>query len=267
MQVRLLWLSGLSFIAIPLAAQTVVPGTISKPSSSASGVKNTGAEAALANKLQTVNEFGDNGFDLIAFDTRPRTVRGTPFVVPGWAMGEVRLGAKAKPMSGVLKFDVFNQQVRALRPQGDSIILAPGSILSFSLRPTGINGQPEERRFELLPPGAVTGVPVAFAEALSSGEELRLLKLPRKTIIKGNSDPSYSSSNPVDSYQNSAQYFLRWADGTVVSVKPTQASIVAAVALRQSAVAAAETKNKTKARSDAELAAVVQRMNEAMPRK
>jgi hypothetical protein len=180
-------------------------------------------------------------------------------------MGEVIFGTNTKTAAGTLKFDVFSQQVRALRPQGDSIVLAPDKIQGFTIRPTGGNGKPEERRFERLPNGTMTEAPLAFAEVLSNGNELRLLKLQRKTIRKGQFDTAYNSGTPEDFYQTMTQYFLRWSDGTVVPVKPTVSSIIGAVAPRQAAAAAAEMQKKIKAKSDAELGELVQRLNAAIP--
>lgn len=271
MRINLLCLLGLGLIVSPVAAQTVIPPTVSKatdgPDDKPLVKKVSSSELAVVDKLRSVTDVGDNGFDILAFDTRKRTVRGTPFVVPGWAKGEVVFGANSKALQGVLKFDVFNQQVRALRPQGDSIIISPDKIQGFTIRPTGANGTPEERRFERLPNGAAPEAPLAFAEVLSTGNELRLLKLQRKVIRKGQYSTGYNSSNPEDFYQAATQYFLRWSDGTVTQVKPTVGSIIGAVAPRQAAVAAAEMQKKTKAKSDAELGELVQRLNAAIPAK
>jgi len=267
MRINLLSLLGLGLVATPLAAQTVVPAPSSKPTEvSAAPAKKSGInENAIVDKLRNVNDFGNNGYDVVAFSTRPRTVRGTPFIVPVWSQGEVVFGTNAKATTGVLKFDIFNQEVRVLRPQGDSIILAPDKIQAFTLRPAGADGQPEERRFERLPSGAVAEAPVSFAEVLSAGSELRLLKSQRKTIRKGQYDPAYNSKSPEDFYQPVTQYFLRWADGTVAPVKPSVGGIIGVVASRQPAVVAAEMQKKPKAKSDAELGELVQRLNAAIP--
>ena len=270
MRINLLTMLGFGLVATPLAAQTVIPAPIPKtPQETPAKPLQTGEskELAVVDKFRNVSEIGSNGFDVVAFDTRKRTVRGSPFVVPGWAMGEVVYGADAKKAPGTLKFDAFNQQVRVLRPQGDSVILSPEKIQGFTIRPTGANGKPEERRFERLPNGTVMEAPLAFAEVLSSGEEVRLLKLQRKTIRKGQFDTSYNSGSPEDFYQTATQYFLRWSDGTVAPVKPSVGGIIGIVASRQPAVVAAEMQKKPKAKSDAELGELVQRLNAAIPAK
>lgn len=257
---------GLNCFVLPGIAQTVVlPSEKAGTSADADAVKDAVTESTVVNKMKDINANGPNGFDILPFDMRPRLVRGTPFLVQGWAMGEVMLEAAAKPTPAVLKFDIYNQQVRALRTKGDSIILAPEKIQSFTIRPTGSDGKPVERRFERLPGALVLQTPVAFAEDLSTGTELRLVKLQRKTIIKGQVDALYGNSNaPVDAYESSTQYYLRWTDGTYVPVKPNKASILAAVTLRQAAAVTAEMQDKTKLRSDAELGNMTQRINDKL---
>jgi hypothetical protein len=204
---------------------------------------------------------GTNGYDVLAFDERLRPVLGTPFLVPGWAKGDVTLGANGKPVPAVLKFDIVNQELRVLRPQGDSIILAPEQLRAFTLTAMGPQGQPEARRFERLPGGLVPDVAVGYAENISATSELQLLKFQQKIILKTRVGSSYEGNAPAHAFQTKTQYFLRWADGTCVPVKPSRNSLLAAVASRHAALAAAEMQDNTKVRSDSDLAALVQRVN------
>ncbi|SFP96980.1 hypothetical protein [Hymenobacter arizonensis] len=261
MRFYLLCLIGFNFTVLPLAAQTVVLPTSAGGKASTISDKPDNA-LVLADKVRNVTEIGLSGYDAVAFDMRPRLTRGTPFLVPGWAMGEVLLGNQDQPIEGVLKFDIHNQQLRAMRPQGDSLILASHAIKTFMLRPTGPDGKPVERRFDQVPSGLVPSLGVAFAENLSTGNEVSLLKLQWKTILKGQVESTYNSNKPTDSYQINSQYYLRWADGSMTPVKPTSNSILAALAMRQAAAAAVEAQNKSKARTDAELAAIVRRVND-----
>ncbi|MEL5993525.1 hypothetical protein [Hymenobacter segetis] len=257
----LLLLAGFGCVAAPAVAQTVVLPSAQTASTIAreKAVKDAIAEAALVNKMTAIN--GANDGDVLGFDTRARKVRGTPFLFPGWAMGDAQLSTSAKPMAGVFKFDAYNQQLRALRSQGDSIILTPEKLQGFTLRPTGSDGKPMERHFELLPSSLVPDVPVAYAEDLSMGKELRLLKFQRKTVFSEKPDPAYSSGAPTDAYQTATQYYLRWADGTYVPVKGNKASILATIAQRQATAVTAEAQDKSKARTDAEVGALVQRID------
>lgn len=251
-------------LAPPLAAQTAsspTPRQLEEAANRERASKDAAAQAALANKLTAVNEFGSNGYDVVAFDSRMRLMRGSPYVVAGWAKGDVLLGTSLKPTPGMFKFDSYNQHLRALRPQGDSIILASERVQAFTLRPIGKDGKAMERHFERLPNELIATMPTAFAEDISGGVQLRLLKFQHKTIVKGQADTSYSSTNPVDSFKSNERYYLRWADGTYVAVKPSKTSILDAVAAKQPAAAATEMQDKTKARTDAELSALVQRID------
>ena len=260
------WLLLLALVsaATPLSAQTV-----SNPMSKQPGAapardrtdKEASAQALTVSKMDAVNESGSVGYDIVAFDSRSRLVRGTPFVVAGWAMGEVVMGTSLKPMSGIFKFDTYNQQLRALRAQGDSIILSPERTQRFTIWPTGKDGKPVERRFERLPEYLIADKPIAFAEDISTGDKLRLLKFHYKNIIKGQAGSSYGNGHPVDAFNDNERYYLRWADDSYVFVKPNKASILQAIAVKQPAAIATELQDKTKARSDEELGTLVQRIN------
>lgn len=255
-------LAALSCLAVPAAAQTIPSPTPNQPAAGVSRLDNQNREAALVNKMRSVNDAGDFGYDVIVFNNRDRNVQGSPFLVGGWSNGEVRTSPGERVTPGVLKFDAFAHQVRLRRPAGDSIIIESARLRGFVLRP-GLGGgaAAAERRFERLPDGAVPEVAAAFAETLSSGNEVRLLKLQRKFIVKGRSGSGgYTAATP-DAFENLTQYYLRWADGTCVPVKPNSGSLLASVALRKPAEAAAEKLSKTKARTDAELAALVQRVD------
>jgi hypothetical protein len=262
MRANLFILLGLSCVVAPVAAQTViVPSAQNSPTASRDKIaREANAESRIAAKMRDINDISGEGLEAVPFDTRVRFVRGTPFLVQSWAMGDVQIENAPKPTAAILKFDVFNQQLRALRPQGDSIVLAPEKIKGFTLRPTGPDGKTMERHFERLPITLVPETEEAFAEDLSMGKELRLLKFQQKKIVKGQAAMAYGSNSATDSYQSSTQYYLRWADGTYMVVKANKASILSAVASRQAAAVAAEAQDKTKVRSDAELGAMVQRI-------
>ena len=259
MEFKILLLLGFHFLAVSAAAQIVEPPVASpvptKPDLQFS------KEAALVVKMRDINEVTANATDVMAFDARARLLRGTPYLVPGWAVGDVLLATATTAVPGRLKFDVYNQEVRALRPQGDSIVLSSAQVKAFTLRLTDPRGASLVRHFERLPDGLLPLLAVAYAECLSPGNDLRLLKFQQKVIMKGAAQTSYNSSGTVDFFQSREQYFLRWADGSCVAVKPNRTIILAAVALRQPAVVAAEAQVKIKPRTDEELATLVQRIN------
>ena len=259
MEFKSLLILGFKFLVFSAAAQTV-DTPVATPAPTKSDLQFS-KEAALAVKMRDINEVTANATDVMAFDVRARLLRGTPYLVPGWATGEVLLGTATNAVAGRLKFDVYNQEVRALRPQGDSIVLSSVQVKAFTLRPTGPGGTALVRQFERLPDGLLPPLTVAYAERLSPGNELRLLKFQQKIIVKGAAQGSYNSNGAVDFFQSREQYFLRWADGSCVAVKPNRTSILAAVAMRQPAVVAAEAQAKTKPRTDEELANMVQRIN------
>ena len=263
--VLLLFLA-LSCATTPLLAQTVANPTTQNVSSTdrTKSRKEFTNEALISNKAKDINEFGSNGYDVVAFDVRARAVRGTPFLVSSWAMGDVLFGTSPKPVAAVLKFDVFNQQVRVLRPQGDSIVLTPEKVQAFTLRPTGADGKPVDKHFVRLPGSVVPDLTSAFAESLFAGHELQLLKFQRKTILSEKADASYTNNKSTDSFITAAQYYLCWSDGSYAAVKGNKASVLHAVAQRQEVAAKAEANDKSRVRNDAELVELVQRIDAAL---
>ncbi|GAB3845645.1 hypothetical protein GCM10028822_04380 [Hymenobacter terrigena] len=255
----------MSLLVTPLAAQTVYLTPYKSKTDAAAHEKSmhdAARDGAIVNKMNAINDAGPNGYDIVAFDSRVRGVRGTSFLVPTWSQGDVLLGTATKATPAVVKFDVYNQQLRVWRAaQNDSIIIAPEDVKGFTLRPTGAQGQPVERHFELLPNSLVPELPIAYAEDLSTGSEVRLLRLYKKTILKGHADSSYGNNTPIDSFQDATQYFLRWGDGTCTVVKPNRSSILAAFAVRHADKASAEMHDKTKLRSDADLGGLVARLD------
>ena len=259
---KLLFL-GFSCLVFPVAAQIIVPAPVPATAGKKPDLE-LSKEAALAVKMRDINQVSSNNTDVIAFDSRARALRGTPYLILAWTVGDVQLITAANVVPGRLKFDLYNQEVRALRPQGDSIVLTSAQVTAFTLRPPGPTGSPLERHFERLPTGAVPVLAVAYAECLSLGNEVRLLKFQQKIIAKGGTQSSYNSNGPVDFFQTREQYFLRWADGSCVAVKPNRTSILAAVALRQPTAVAAEAQTKPKPQTDEELAAMVQHINSTL---
>lgn len=248
-----------------LAAQSMV-GPVPAASPQNGTDHQIAKDAARVSKMDAVNAASNNSLDILAFDSREHNLRGTPFLVPVWLRGTVIPTSGAKPTVGMLKFDAAAQEVWVRRPQGDSIILASENVSGFLLQANELDNRPVERRFVRLRTGLVPGSNVAYAEVIAGGDQLNLLRLLRKTMIKEQGMPGYSVGKTTDVFRSDAQYYLQWADGTCAAVKPNKNSILGAVAARQPAVAAAA-HSKTRFRTDAELGEMIVQLNDALVKK
>lgn len=178
---------------------------------------------------------------------------GSPFLARGWQTATVQLVGNATPTPATLRYDIYRQELRVRRPQGDSVVVPLTRIAEFSLAGP-------MRRFVCYPaatlPAEVAG---ACAEMLVDAPQLQLLKFWRKAVVKeslGNS--SYATSSTRDVLEESSRLYLRWpADGHLVAVRPKRSSFEQALAGQPAALAALKTR-KGSISSEAELAAAVQ---------
>lgn len=192
----------------------------------------------------------NNGYGLVAPDAGQ--VRGTPFLLAGWLPASVQLIGNSTPTVVPLRYDIYRQELRVRRPQGDSVVVPLSRVKEFSL--TGLN-----RRFVCYPaatlPADVAG---SCAEVLADGAHLQLLKFARKKLVKQPSEQgSYASNTMVDALEETTYYYLRWpADGHLTAVRLKRSSLEQALSGQPGALAALKAR-KGGLGSEAEVAAAV----------
>ena len=192
----------------------------------------------------------NNGYALVSPDAG--LVRGTPFLLPGWTPASVQLVGNTNPASTTLRYDIFRQELRVRRTQGDSVVVPLNRVKEFTLTGTG-------QRFVCYPPATLpTEVAGACAEVLADGPHLQLLKFWRKEIVKQPADnASYGSNSTMDVLQQTTRYYLRWpADGHLTAVRLKRSSLEQALASQPAALAALKAR-KGGMGTEAELAAAV----------
>jgi len=192
----------------------------------------------------------NNGYSLVPSGSGQ--VRGNPFLVVGWLPASLQLIGSTTPTPATLRYDVYRQELRVQRPQGDSVIVPLNRVKEFSL--TGLN-----RRFVCYPaatlPADVAG---SCAEVLADGAHLQLLKFARKKLVKQPSEQgSYASNTLVDALEETTYYYLRWpADGHLAAVRLKRSSLEQALSGQPAALAALKAR-KGSLGSEAEVAAAV----------
>jgi hypothetical protein len=193
----------------------------------------------------------NNGYALPSPDNQG--IKGTPFLLAYWAPAKVQLAAGGNPIATSLKYDVYRQELRVKRPQGDSVTVPLTKVRDFSLTGNGAT-----RRFvcypaATLPPETGGGC----AEVLADGTHAQLLKFLRKEIVKqAGESSSYASASMVSVLEAKTSYYLRWADGHLSPLRLKRASLEQALAGQPAALAALKTQ-KGSLSSEADLAAAV----------
>jgi hypothetical protein len=172
-------------------------------------------------------------------------VQGSPLLLAAWTPAELMLPGNAKPVSARVKYDVVRQELRVLRPAGDSVAVSAAQVKSFTLAGGGA-----PRHFvPLNSPGAPSG----FAEVLSPGTNLQLLKYWEKVVEKGAGGGSgYASTAVVSTYADHARYYLLALSGHLAEVRPKRASLQEALAAYPAAQQALKAR-KGSLNSEAEL--------------
>lgn len=197
-----------------------------------------------------VNDLFDNE-SLLPVDNNG--IYGSPFLERGWQTAMVKLIGNTAPTTTMLRYDIYRQELRVRRPQGDSVVVPLNRLSEFTL--VG-----PVRRFMCLPaatlPAEVGG---GCGEVLTETPQLQLLKFWRKSIVKESiGNGTYSLSSTRDVLEESARLYLRWpADGRLVAVKPKRGSLQQALAGQPAALAALKAR-KGSLLTEADLVAAVQ---------
>jgi virulence-associated protein VagC len=196
----------------------------------------------------------NNGYDVVSYNLRSNAIQGSPMLMPYWTQGEILLVGNSKAVQVPVKYDLYRQQLRVKRSQGDSIVVPAARVQQFSLHTLDNSGSKQEQRFiRYESPSLPADMNGTFAEVISNGKHLQLLKFWRKTVVKvSQNSTNMALQNTVRSFNDNAKYYLRWVDdGRVAEVRPKRASLKAALAGQPAAlIALAEYKNKLSSESD-----------------
>jgi hypothetical protein len=210
--------------------------------------------AAQISELSRDKSVFNNGYTLVPPDAN--LVHGNPFLQAGWQSASVQVLGSASPLLTTLRYDVYRQEVRVRRPQGDSIVVPLNRLKEFTLTSSG-------RRFVCYPAATLPAdVKGACAEVLADGTRLQLLKFWHKELVKQPAEnTSYGSNITMDVLETTSRYYLRWpSDGRLVAVRLKRSSLEQALAGQPAALAALKARKGTLSTED-DLAAVVQALD------
>jgi hypothetical protein len=192
-----------------------------------------------------------SGYALVPPDAD--AVRGMPFVVPGWQQASLLLTGNNNSLMVPLKYDVYRQELRVRRPQGDSVVVPLAQVREFSL-----TGSSPARRFLCFSSAALPAEGGSCGEVLFDGPHAQLFKFVRKEVTKQAVDNgSYASSTMANVLAEQTHYYLRWpADGHFTPLKLKRAGLEQALAGQPAALAALKA-HKGSLNSEADLAAAL----------
>ncbi|AMJ66114.1 hypothetical protein [Hymenobacter sp. PAMC 26628] len=199
----------------------------------------------------------DKGNSIVAFSPPDDGVQGSPLLLRAWTPAAVLLRGNAAPKLVPVKYDVVHQQLRVRRAQGDSVVVPLGQLQEFTLTPG-----PAARRF--VPLGA-SGAPDGFAEVLTPGLHLQLLKYWDKAVEQAPaSTSSYAAPASVSAYADRPKYYLRGPNGRLAEVRPKRASLQEVLAAYPAAEQALKAR-KGSLSTEAELCATVAALDPLVP--
>lgn len=187
----------------------------------------------------------DKGNNIVAFDLHEDAAQGNPFLLPAWLPADVLLLGNRQPKQVPVKYDLVRQQLRVRRPQGDSVIVPLSQLREFTLTPG-----PQARRFV---PLSGPGTPDGFAEILSPGPHVQLLKQWAKTVVQAPAaNSTYAAPTTVNAYADRPRYYLRTPNGRLAEVRLKRGSLQEALAAYPTALQALKAR-KGPLNSEAEL--------------
>ncbi|MFD1469166.1 hypothetical protein ACFQ48_13105 [Hymenobacter caeli] len=158
-------------------------------------------------------------------------VQGSPLLLAAWTPAALLLTGSTKPVAAPVKYDLVRQELRVRRPTGDSVAVTAAQVQEFTLAA----GSPARRFVRLAGPGA----PAGFAEALTPGPHLQLLKYYEKVVeTAAASGSGYASTATTSAYADHTKYYLKGPDGKLAEVRPKRASLQEALAAYPAALAA-----------------------------
>ena len=156
-------------------------------------------------------------------------MKGSPYVISQWLPGHITLSNKLTLQPVLLKYDVLHQRL-LMRPDAkkpDSLQLKDQTIAQFILDESATALRPARPRiFQRFADAPEARWRVAFVEVLHEGR-YALLKHYVKVLHAADFKSAYGN-NQYDEVEDKQAYFLRRPDSSVVPVKLTLKSMLAA---------------------------------------
>jgi hypothetical protein len=197
--------------------------------------------------IQTVGGVSTGSNVFTQFDERYEGLKGTHYFIPTW------LGADLFSESGQLlrknvpvKFDIYNNELVMLKPDGDSVAVYPASFI--------INDEPFDSKYQFVKsPNLISksgkDLSDSYVLVLYKGKN-KLFKYLKKNFVKADYKQPYGENRPYDSFEDRSEYFLVKENGKVSRIKAQKSQVIKDLGRNQDKVEAYIKTNKLDLKSD-----------------
>lgn len=190
-----------------------------------------------------------------SFDSRYEGIKGSPFFISEWISGQMAF-MDGKVFNEVpLKYNAYTKELMMKRPSGDSLIIFPYQVQSFTINDPVTKANFTFKRY----PKAQTpkyDMRDVYLLVLYEGKT-SLLKLVKKNLKKADYKDPYSNNIRYDTYEDANEYYLLKTDGSLSKIKRSKKSVLEALSDKEVAIKALLEQEKIELKSERELVRVV----------
>lgn len=190
-----------------------------------------------------------------SFDSRYEGIKGSPFFISEWISGQMAF-MDGKVFNEVpLKYNAYTKELMMKRPSGDSLIIFPYQVQSFTINDPVTKANFTFKRY----PKAQTpkyDMRDVYLLVLYEGKT-NLLKLVKKNLKKADYKDPYSNNIRYDTYEDANEYYLLKTDGSLSKIKRSKKSVLEALSDKEVAIKALLEQEKIELKSERELVRVV----------
>ena len=155
---------------------------------------------------------------------RSSNVVGTPFLLPYWTRGNVKMTTGTVP-NPWLKYDLASNRLLWRRPTGDSLELDTNSMTEFSFGDS-LRGEKHVFRRYLASKMADPLLRTAFFEVGYDAGRSALLKRRTRLLYHDSNRPSLTANN-VSKWQDGTLYYLKRADNVIEPIRLNSKAVLA----------------------------------------
>lgn len=163
----------------------------------------TGQEINPLQLNDIVDDFGKNWGQSIEFDHTTSSVKGSPFLLDEFILGEFVLSSSGKSLKAKINYDALKDSFIVIN-RDQKISPNPGLVSSFSFK-NSENGR--VRNFVMM-----EGVFYGFLEVLYDGKEFKLYAKRKKYLEKARQSNVYNAGKKYDTFKMKSHYILSQDD-------------------------------------------------------
>lgn len=193
------------------------------------------------------------------FDSRYEGLKGSPFFISEWISGQMAF-VDGKVFNEIpLKYNAYTKELMMKRQSGDSLIVFPYQVQSFTINDPVTKANFTFKRY----PKAQTpkyDMREVYFLVLYEGKT-SLLKLVKKDLKKADYKDPYSNNVRYDTYEDANEYYLLKNDEKLAKVKRNKKSVMEALADKESSLQEFVTVQKLTFKTEADFVRIVSKYN------